>query len=70
MIVFAVLVFSSLPLLPVLAWFARITMLTICATWGFDCKSSGLKINGPGAANLPRQAFFMLLDYFFSVGRR
>ena len=30
-------VFSSLPSLPVLAWFARNSMLTICTTWEFDC---------------------------------
>ena len=50
-------VFSSLPLLPVLAWFARILMRTTCARWGFDCKSFELKTNGPDAVDLPHQAF-------------
>ena len=31
--------------LPVLAWFARITTLTTCATWGFDCKPYELETN-------------------------
>jgi hypothetical protein len=55
-------VFSSLPSLPVLAWFAHILTLTICAKWGFDCKSSDLEINRPDAAYLPRQAFFILAE--------
>jgi len=48
--------------LPALAWFARITTLTTCATWAFAFKYSELETYRPGAADLPRQAFYILKE--------